>query len=101
MEPVWSSLFDWIKTQDRIDSNRIVAWGFSTGGHYAIRVAHTYKDKLLGTVALGEGAHHITCLILGGLTSRMIWNNHLSKFLLHTHEFGMLVADIVNTVHLV
>ncbi|KAI1467467.1 yellowish-green 1-like protein [Daldinia caldariorum] len=56
---VWSSLFDWVAGQDGIDQSRIVNWGFSTGGYYSIRVAHTHADKLKGVVALGGGAHHM------------------------------------------
>lgn len=56
---VWSSLFEWVAKQDGIDQGRIVNWGFSTGGYYSIRVAHTHTDKLKGVVALGGGAHHM------------------------------------------
>ncbi|KAI0387321.1 yellowish-green 1-like protein [Hypomontagnella monticulosa] len=56
---VWSSMFDWIAKQDNIDQSRIVNWGFSTGGYYSIRVAHTHADKLRGVVALGGGVHHM------------------------------------------
>ncbi|KAL7628238.1 hypothetical protein AAE478_002437 [Parahypoxylon ruwenzoriense] len=56
---VWSSLFDWVAEQDGIDQERVVNWGFSTGGYCSIRVAHTHPDKLRGVVALGGGAHHM------------------------------------------
>ncbi|OTB03038.1 hypothetical protein M426DRAFT_263842 [Hypoxylon sp. CI-4A] len=56
---VWTSMFDWIAKQDGIDQKRIVNWGFSTGGYYAIRLAHTHAEKLKGVVALGGGAHHM------------------------------------------
>lgn len=56
---VWSSMFDWIAKQESIDQSRIVNWGFSTGGYYSIRVAHTHADKLKGVVAHGGGAHHM------------------------------------------
>jgi len=55
----WSSLLEWIATQPEIDAKKIVVWAFSTGGFYAIRLAHTHPDKLLGTVALGGGVHHM------------------------------------------
>lgn len=54
-----SSLLDWIERQEAIDRKKIVVWGFSTGGIYAIRIAHTHKDRLLAVVALGGGAHHM------------------------------------------
>ena len=52
-EREWSSLFDWI------DHNRRALWGFSTGGYYAIRLAHTHRDRLAGVVALGGGCHYM------------------------------------------
>ncbi|KIV92343.1 hypothetical protein PV10_06793 [Exophiala mesophila] len=55
----WSSVLDWIDTQKAVDNKKIVIWGFSTGGYYALRVAHTHKDRLLGSVSLGGGAHHM------------------------------------------
>ena len=54
-----SSLLDWVDTQDRIDAKKLVVWGFSTGGFYTIRFAHTHRDRLLGAVALGGGCHHM------------------------------------------
>ncbi|GAP82930.1 putative conidial pigment biosynthesis protein ayg1 protein [Rosellinia necatrix] len=56
---VWSSLFDWVARQDRIDQRRVVNWGFSTGGYYSIRLAHTHAERLRGVVALGGGCHHM------------------------------------------
>ncbi|KAI0970116.1 Alpha/Beta hydrolase protein [Xylaria arbuscula] len=56
---VWSSMFDWIGEQECIDQNKVVNWGFSTGGYYSIRLAHTHSDKLKGVVALGGGCHHM------------------------------------------
>ncbi|ORY61681.1 Alpha/Beta hydrolase protein [Pseudomassariella vexata] len=56
---VWSSMFDWIAKQDAIDQSKIVNWGFSTGGYYSIRVAHTHADRLKGVVVLGGGCHHM------------------------------------------
>ncbi|KAI2616548.1 yellowish-green 1-like protein [Hypoxylon sp. NC1633] len=56
---VWSSMFDWVVRQDGIDQGRVVNWGFSTGGYYSLRMAHTHADKLKGVVAHGGGAHHM------------------------------------------
>ncbi|KAI3328204.1 Alpha/Beta hydrolase protein [Ustulina deusta] len=56
---VWSSMFDWVGRQECIDQSRVVNWGFSTGGYYSIRLAHTHSDKLKGVVALGGGCHHM------------------------------------------
>lgn len=57
---LYSSLFDWIDTQSAtLDNKKTAIWAFSTGGFYAIRVAHTHKDRLKGVVALGGGCHHM------------------------------------------
>lgn len=55
----WASLLDWIDTQERVDRTKICVWAFSTGGYYAIRLAHTHPDRLAGVVALGGGVHHM------------------------------------------
>ncbi|OCK75042.1 alpha/beta-hydrolase [Lepidopterella palustris CBS 459.81] len=54
-----SSLLDWIDTQERIDNQKLCVWAFSTGGYYAIRLAHTHPDRLAGVVALGGGTHYM------------------------------------------
>lgn len=58
-ERLWSSVLDWMREQPWIDSERIVAWGVSCGGYYAMRIAHTHKDLLAGVVAQGGGCHHM------------------------------------------
>lgn len=59
MDRVWSSLFYWISTQPEIDREKLITWGFSTGGYYALRVAHTHKDNLLASISHGGGAHYM------------------------------------------
>ena len=49
---LYSSLFDWMDAQPLLDSTKRAIWAFSTGGFYAIRVAHTHADRLAGVVAL-------------------------------------------------
>lgn len=56
---VWTTLFDWVERQLEIDQTRKVLWGFSTGGYYAIRVAHTHPKHLAGVVSLGGGCHYM------------------------------------------
>lgn len=55
----WSSVLDWVAKQSPVDSRRVIVWGFSTGGYYALRIAHTHAARLLGSVSLGGGAHHM------------------------------------------
>ncbi|KAJ4359243.1 hypothetical protein N0V95_002324 [Ascochyta clinopodiicola] len=56
---LYSSLFDWIDEQPLLDNKKTAIWAFSTGGFYAMRVAHTHADRLAGVVALGGGCHHM------------------------------------------
>jgi predicted esterase len=52
-------LLDWIDTQEMIDNKKIINWGFSTGGYYSIRLAHTHKDRVMACISHGGGAHHM------------------------------------------
>lgn len=54
---LYDSLFEWVGEQEKVDQRKIAVWAFSTGGYYAIRVAHTHREKLAGVVALGGGCH--------------------------------------------
>lgn len=56
---LYSSLFDWLDGQEKLDADKRAIWAFSTGGFYAIRVAHTHAERLSGVVALGGGCHHM------------------------------------------
>lgn len=55
---LFTSILEWIKATPYLDPNRVIAWGLSAGGYYAIRLAHTHKDRLLGSVGHGAGTHH-------------------------------------------
>lgn len=55
----WSTLFDWIDQQPEVDHSKRVLWGYSTGGYYALRLAHTHRDRLAAVVSLGGGCHHM------------------------------------------
>lgn len=59
---LWSSVLDWIdenKSRYGFDTSRIMARGISTGGYYAMRIAHTHADRLLAVVAQGGASHHV------------------------------------------
>ncbi|KAL0930025.1 UPF0255 protein [Colletotrichum truncatum] len=59
---LWSSVLDWmekVKSERGFDTSRIVVHGLSTGGYYAIRIAHTHADRLLAVAAHGGGCHHM------------------------------------------
>ncbi|KAI0376949.1 alpha/beta-hydrolase [Hypomontagnella monticulosa] len=52
------SLFAWMTADGRFDPARVLCWGLSSGGYYAVRAAHTHREKLLGVIAHGAGTHH-------------------------------------------
>lgn len=59
---LWSSVLDWVdEHKDQYDFNpsQILARGISTGGYYAMRIAHTHANRLLAVVAQGGGSHHM------------------------------------------
>ena len=55
---LWDSIFKWMANDGRFNMSKVMVWGLSSGGYYAIRIAHTHKDKLVGSVAQGAGCHH-------------------------------------------
>ena len=57
-ERQFGPLFDWIKTQRDLDSNRVVIVGMSYGGYWATKVAHHYADRIAGAVNWGGGIDH-------------------------------------------
>ncbi|HEV2884575.1 MAG TPA: prolyl oligopeptidase family serine peptidase [Pyrinomonadaceae bacterium] len=44
------ALFDWIKTQPRLDASRILVTGGSYGGHMAFAIATLYNDRIRATL---------------------------------------------------
>jgi len=55
---LWQSLFQWMGRDSRFDMRRVMCWGLSAGGYYAVRIAHTHAHRLIGCVAQGAGTHH-------------------------------------------
>ena len=58
-ERLWSSILDWLEQQEWVDRKKIVVWGVSTGGYYALRIAHTHKDRLAAVICQGAGCHYM------------------------------------------
>jgi dienelactone hydrolase len=54
---LWTSVLDWMASQGRYDMEKVMVWGLSSGGYCAVRIAHTHKDRLKGSVAQGAGTH--------------------------------------------
>ena len=57
-ERLFGAVFDWIETQERLDSNRVGIWGYSTGGYWAVKVAYVYKDRIVCAVSQGGPVHY-------------------------------------------
>jgi hypothetical protein len=55
---LWDSMFEWMAADRRFDMSKVMVWGLSSGGYYAVRIAHTHRDKLVGSVAQGAGCHY-------------------------------------------
>ncbi len=57
-----SSVLDWVAAGAGtygFDTSKVIARGISTGGYYAMRIAHTHADRLFAVVAQGGGCHHM------------------------------------------
>ncbi|KAI1177795.1 Alpha/Beta hydrolase protein [Nemania sp. FL0916] len=52
------SIFRFISDDSRFDERRVLCWGLSSGGYYAVRAAHTHRSYLAGVVAQGAGTHY-------------------------------------------
>ncbi|HMK94058.1 MAG TPA: alpha/beta fold hydrolase [Candidatus Limnocylindrales bacterium] len=57
-ERLFGAVFDWIATQKNFDPRKAGVWGYSTGGYWAVKVAHLYKDKLACAVSQGGPVHY-------------------------------------------
>ncbi|KAL4802010.1 Alpha/Beta hydrolase protein [Aspergillus unguis] len=52
------SVLGYMDGRPDIDMSKLVVWGLSAGGFYAIRAAHTHRHRLAGSIAHGPGAHY-------------------------------------------
>ena len=57
-ERLFGAVFDWVGKQKSFDSQRVGIWGYSTGGYWAVKVAHVYKDKIACAVSQGGPVHY-------------------------------------------
>jgi hypothetical protein len=79
---LFTSILDWMASEEFIDETRVIAWGLSAGGYYAIRLAHTHASKLLGCVGHGAGTHHF------------IGREWLERVAGHEYPFGLEEAYV-------
>ncbi|MFE2188578.1 alpha/beta hydrolase family protein [Streptomyces sp. NPDC059455] len=56
-ERQWDPVFDWLQGRDDLDGDRIAALGLSFGGYWAMKLAHTHRERLAAAVNWGGGVH--------------------------------------------
>lgn len=55
---LFETILEWIEANPVLNHKRVLGWGLSAGGYYAIRLAHTHASKLIGVVGHDAGTHH-------------------------------------------
>lgn len=93
---VMSSVLDWVvekSTAFNFDATRILARGISTGGYYAMRIAHTHADRLFAVVAQGGGCHYMFDPAWISAQNQMDYPFALADAL--AYKFGYRGADAV------
>lgn len=79
---LFTTILEWVKETPYLDEKKVIAWGLSAGGYYAIRLAHTHRSQLLGSVGHGAGTHHY------------IGREWLSNVGKHEYPFGLEEAYV-------
>jgi len=57
-ERLFGAVFDWVATHGELDSRKVGVWGYSTGGYWAVKVAHVYQDRIACAVSQGGPVHY-------------------------------------------
>jgi len=57
-ERLFGAVFDWVTTRSDLDGRRVGVWGYSTGGYWAVKVAHVFKDRVSCAVSQGGPVHY-------------------------------------------
>ncbi|MBU6529619.1 alpha/beta hydrolase family protein [Streptomyces mayonensis] len=55
-ERQWDPVFAWLENSD-LDASRCAALGLSFGGYWAMKLAHTHRERLTAAVNWGGGVH--------------------------------------------
>ena len=72
-----------------------MARGVSTGGYYAMRIAHTHADRLFAVVAQGGGCHHLFDAGWIGAQNQMAYPFALADAL--AYKFGYRGANPIES----
>jgi pimeloyl-ACP methyl ester carboxylesterase len=57
-ERLFEAVLNWINTRIELDAKKVAIWGYSTGGYWAVKVAHVYKDRITCAVSQGGPVHY-------------------------------------------
>ena len=57
-ERLFEAVLDWIGTRKELNAKKVATWGYSTGGYWAVKVAHLYKDRIACSVSQGGPIHY-------------------------------------------
>jgi esterase FrsA len=57
-ERLFGAVFDWVATRNELDDRKVGVWGYSTGGYWAVKVAHVFKDRVACAVSQGGPVHY-------------------------------------------
>ena len=109
----WSTVLDYIATQKQIDQKKIIFWGFSTGGYYSLRLAHTHADKVMACINFGGGAHHMFDSewlsyvnhleypfdLCGSLAYKFGYGTDQEKFRKEAHKFSLVEDGTLDKPH--
>lgn len=89
-----SSVLEWVVanvTDFGFDPAKIIVRGISTGGYYAMRIAHTHHDHLFAVVAQGGGCHYMFDAAWIGAQNQMEYPFALADAL--AYKFGYRDSD--------
>jgi hypothetical protein len=93
-----SSVLDWVSVNGKgygFDLTKVVARGISTGGYYAMRIAHTHADRLFAAVSQGGGCHYMFDPQWINAQDQMEYPFALAEAL--AYKFGYRDADAVSS----
>ena len=57
-ERLWDAVLDWIERQGDLDPDRVGVVGESIGGYWAVKLAHTHRDRIRAAVSVGGPVHY-------------------------------------------
>ncbi len=56
-ERLFEAVLGWVDARSDLDAKKVAIWGYSTGGYWAVKVAHVYRDRIACAVSQGGPVH--------------------------------------------